>query len=63
VLDDAMAKMPETAKFGTHMLHMEGDEVFGSQKRKPDIPLGNEQELYRPDQVNFICPQVETRSS
>jgi hypothetical protein len=24
------------------MLHMEGEEVFGSQKRKPNMPLGNE---------------------
>jgi hypothetical protein len=30
VLNNAMAKMPRTAKFCTHMLHMEGEEVFGS---------------------------------
>jgi hypothetical protein len=30
MLDDAMAKMPGIAKFCTHVLHMEGEEVFGS---------------------------------
>jgi hypothetical protein len=33
VLDDAMAKMPGIAKFCTLILHMEGEEVFGSQTR------------------------------
>jgi hypothetical protein len=40
VLNDAMAKMHGIAKFCTHVLHMEGEEVFGSQKHKPDMPLG-----------------------
>ena len=63
MLDDAMAKELGIAKFCTYMLHMEGEEVFGIQKRKPDMLLGDIQELRRPDQVNFICPRVETRSS
>jgi hypothetical protein len=42
VLNDALVKMPRTAKFCTHMLHMGGKTVFGSQKRKSDMPLGNE---------------------
>jgi hypothetical protein len=63
VLDNAMAKMPETAKFCTHMLYLESEVVFGSQKRKPDMPIGDEEESHRLDEVTFTCPRVETRSS
>jgi hypothetical protein len=63
VVDDAMAKMPGTAKFCTHMLYMESEVVFGSQKHKPDMPIGDEQESHRLDQVTFTCPRIETRSS
>jgi hypothetical protein len=31
VLNNAMAKMPRTAKFCTHVLHIEGEELFGFQ--------------------------------
>jgi hypothetical protein len=41
VLEDAMAKKPEIANFCIHMLHMEGEEVFGFQKHKPDLLLGD----------------------
>jgi hypothetical protein len=52
-----------TIKFCTHMLHMEGEEVFGSQKRKPNILLGDKHESHRLDRVNFTCPRVKIRSS
>jgi hypothetical protein len=42
---------------------MVGEEVFGSQKRKADVPLGFEGESYRPDKVNFSRPRIATRSS
>jgi hypothetical protein len=44
------------------ILHLEGEEVFGSQKRKPDKPLGDKQESHKPYRINFICPRVKTRS-
>jgi hypothetical protein len=31
VFNNAMAKMPRTTKFCTHVLHIEGEELFGSQ--------------------------------
>jgi hypothetical protein len=37
--------------------------VFGSQKRKADVPLGFEGESHRPDKVNFSRPRIVTRSS
>jgi hypothetical protein len=58
-----MAKLPGAEFFCTRTLHMAGKEVFGSQKRKADIPLGFEGESYRPDKVNFSRPRIATRSS
>ena len=42
---------------------MAGEEVFGSQKRKANVPLGFEGESHRPDKVNFSRPRIQTRSS
>jgi hypothetical protein len=55
-LNVAMAKMPGAEKFHTPEPHFEGEEVFGSHKRKADIPLESEHESHRPDRVNFSCP-------
>jgi hypothetical protein len=58
-----MAKLPGTELFCTHEPHLAGQEVFGSQKRKADVPLDFEGESHRPDKVNFSHPQIATRSS
>ena len=42
---------------------MAGKEVFGSQKRKVDVPLGFESKSHQPDKVNFSRPRIATRSS
>jgi hypothetical protein len=62
VLNDAMAKLPGAELFCTRELHLVGEEVFGSQKRKADIPLGFEGESHWPDKVNFSHPRIATRS-
>ena len=36
--------------------HLEGEERFGSMKRKHGIPFGSENESHRPDKVNFSFP-------
>jgi hypothetical protein len=59
----AMAKMPGAEEFCTREPHFEGEEVFGSQKRKVDIPLGSEYKSHRLNRVNFSCLQVRTRST
>ena len=56
MLDDAMANMPRIAKFCIHVFHLESEVVFGSQKYKPDMPIGNEQKSHRLDQVTFTYP-------
>jgi hypothetical protein len=42
---------------------MAGEEVFGSQKRKADVPLDFEGESHRPNKVNFSRPRIATKSS
>jgi hypothetical protein len=63
VLNVAIAKLPGAELFCTRAPHMAGEEVFGSQKRKADVPLGFEGESHRPDKVNFSRPRIATRSS
>jgi hypothetical protein len=58
-----MAKMLGAEEFCSQEPHFEGEKVFGSRKRKADIPLGSEYESYRPDRFNFSCLQVRTRST
>jgi hypothetical protein len=56
VLNVAMAKLPGTELLCTHESHLAGQELFGSQKQKVDVPLDFEGESHRPDKVNFSCP-------
>jgi hypothetical protein len=46
----------------TRILHLEGEEIFGSTKRKLDLPPGDDGDFHRPDKVNFSQPRVQTRS-
>jgi hypothetical protein len=62
VLNVAMAKLPGAKLFCTREPHLASEEVFGSQKRKADIPLGFEGKSHRPDKVNFSRPQIATKS-
>jgi hypothetical protein len=62
-LNVAMVKMPAAEEFCTREPHFEGEEVFGSQKHKADIPLGSEYESHELDRVNFFHPQFRTRST
>lgn len=43
--------------------HLEGEEVFGSTKRKLHQPIGSEFDSHRPDKMNFSQPRVSTRST
>jgi hypothetical protein len=58
-----MAKLPRAELFYTRGPHLAGEEVFGSQKRKVNVPLGFEGESHQPDKMNFSRPQIATRSS
>jgi hypothetical protein len=46
----------------TRIPHLEGEEIFGSTKRKLDLPPCDDGNSHRPDKVNFSQPLVQTRS-
>ena len=53
--------MPGADEFYTWNRHHEGAEVFGSQKQKPNIPIGDDKETHRPDTINFSRPHPVKR--
>jgi hypothetical protein len=63
VLNVVIDKLPRAELFCTREPHLAGEEVFGSQKRKADVPLDFEGESHRPDKVNFSRPWIATRSN
>jgi len=60
---NALNEMPGAEDIYTRIPHLEGEEVFGFNKRKLDLPIGSEGDSHRPDKVNFSHPQVQTRSA
>ena len=52
---------PEGEKLCTHDAHLEGAEVFGSRKRKADVPIGADDETHRPDTVSYSRPRIGRR--
>ena len=56
VLQKVLLDMPGGGEFCTHDPHLEGAEVFGSQKRRPYTSIGDDGETHRPDTVNFSRP-------
>jgi hypothetical protein len=49
--------MPGGEEFCTRDPHFEGAEVFGSQKRRPNTPIGDDGDIHRPDTVSFSRPR------
>ena len=56
VIQSALLGMPGADDFCTRDPHHEEAEVFGSQKRNPDTPIGADDETYRPDTISFSRP-------
>ena len=68
VLEDPMMDIHGAEEFCTHVPRMAEEEVFGSTKRKADLPLRYEEESHMHDKVNFSPPcgsgrAVKTRST
>ena len=61
VLADAISNIQGVQDFVTREPHLKGEEVFGSQKWKADMPLGCKHDSDRPDKVNFSRPRVRIR--
>ena len=49
-----------TAEVGvnTRILHLEGKTIFGSTKRKLDLPPGDDSDSHHHDCVNFTVPKI-----
>ena len=60
---EALNTLPGAEGVGTRIPHLEGEEAFGSTKRKLDVPVGDARESHRPDKINFCQPCVRTRST
>ena len=58
-----MASVLGANEYCTRKPHLEGEEVFGSEKRMPNLPPGSEYDSHRPDKVNFSRPRVGTRAT
>ena len=61
VIQSTLLGMLGAIEFCTHDPHYEGAEVFGSQKQKPDTPIGVDEDSHRPDTVNFSRPRPPKR--
>jgi len=53
VLQKILLDMPGGKEFCTRNPYLEGAEVFGSQKRRPNTPIGDDGDTHRPDTMNF----------
>jgi hypothetical protein len=61
-IEEALNQLPWVEVATTRIPHLEGEEIFGSTKRKLDLPLGDDGDSHRPDKVNFSQPRVQIRS-
>jgi hypothetical protein len=49
------------ASLNSRVPHLEGEFIFGSAKRKLDLPPGDESDSHRHDRVNFSVPKTGHR--
>ena len=59
----ALNTLPEAHGVGTRVPHLEGEEIFGSTKKRLDVPIGDAGDSNRLDKVNFSQSRVRTRST
>ena len=57
----AMKSFPGAKDLPNHPIILEGVEIFGSTKRKLNLPPGSEFDSHRPDKVNYSIPKSNTR--
>jgi hypothetical protein len=52
-IEEALSQLPGVEVATTRIPHLEGEEIFGSTKRKLDLLPGDDGDSHRPDKVNF----------
>ena len=60
---EVLNSLPEAQGMGSRVPHLEGEEIFGSTKRRLDVPIGDAEDSHRTNKVNFSQPRVRTRST
>ena len=63
LLAKAMRSYPRAKGLNTRDCALEGSELFGSTKRKLDLPPGSEYDSHCPDKVNHSIPHPNIRST
>jgi hypothetical protein len=63
MLADAMKSYPWAEDVNTKDCALEGSELFGSTKRKFNLPPGADCGFHRPDKVNYFILRPNTRAT
>ena len=58
-----LSSFPRAQDLITKPRGLEGTEIFGSSKRKLDLPPGSHSDSHWHDKVNFSIPRMSTRST
>ena len=53
-----MEEVTTVAGVNTRIPHLEGDTIFGSTKRKLNLPPGDDSDSHRHDLINFFVPKL-----
>ncbi len=54
-----VAKFASSASYTSKIPHLEGEDAFGSMKRKQDLPPKLEGDFHNDSHLNLFCPQME----
>ena len=63
VIAKVLSSFPGAEDLITKPYGLEGAEIFGSSKRKLDLPPGSHSNSHRQDKMNFSIPRMSTRST
>jgi hypothetical protein len=54
----AVSDLSSDAGLNSRVPHLEGESIFGSAKKKLDLPLGDDSDSHHHDRVNFSTPKL-----
>jgi len=60
---NVLSQMPRAEDIYTRILHLGGEGVFGSNKRKLDLPISSKGDSHCLDKVNFSHLWIQIRST
>ena len=57
----AVGELFASASLNSQIPHLEGESIFGSTKRKLDLPPGNENDSYQHNYMNYTLPKIRQK--